>query len=128
MADITTLDDHQCNFQGWSHWVTEYTYFQTKEHQSTGSALVDVREPGELKAHGIVPGAIDIPIGYVDEAFAMDNESFKAIIGAEKPDIDEPVIFFCVKGIRAQSASDLVNDKFKYKQSLFYPGPFTHLQ
>ena len=63
-----------------------------------------------------------------NKAFEMDNESFEAIIGDEKPNADEPVIFFCVKGIRAQSASDLVNDKFKYKESLFYPGPFTHLQ
>jgi len=51
----------------------EYTYFQTKEHQRTGSALVDVRESFELKEYGEVPGAIHIPVGYVDEAFAMDN-------------------------------------------------------
>ena len=101
---------------------------QVKEYQRKGSVLVDVREPIELKAHGIVSGAINIPVGYVDEVFTMDNEQFQAITGAEKPDIDEPVIFFCVKGIRAKNASDLVSDKFKYTQSLFYPGPFSHLQ
>ena len=103
-------------------------HHQVKEYQRKGSVLVDVREPIELKAHGIVSGAINIPVGNVDEAFSMENEQFEAIIGSEKPNIDEPVIFFCVKGIRAKNASDLVNDKFKYKQSLFYPGPFTHLQ
>ena len=71
---------------------------------------------------------VEISCNTFNKAFEMDNESFEAIIGDEKPNADEPVIFFCVKGIRAQSASDLVNDKFKFKESLFYPGPFTHLQ
>ena len=101
---------------------------QAKEHQKNGSVLIDVRDHHELKAYGVVPGAIHIPVGYMDKAFAMDKELFEAVIGAEKPDMDEPVIFFCVKGIRAQSASDLLNDKYQYEQSLFYPGPFTHLQ
>ena len=90
--------------------------------------IIDVRQAQELKAYGVVPGAVHIDVRNIDKAFAMDKEMFEAVVGAEKPDVDEPVIFFCVKGIRAQSASDLLNDKYQYEQSLFYPGPFTHLQ
>ena len=31
-------------------------------------------------------------------------------------------------GLRAHWASDLLNDQFKYKESMFYPGSFTDLQ
>merc|ERR1712086_513989 len=40
---------------------------QAKEHQRNGSILIDVREPVELRAHGVVPGAINIPVGYINE-------------------------------------------------------------
>ena len=59
----------------------------------------------------MVPGAIHISVQNIDKAFAMDERMFEAVVGAEKPKVDEPVIFFCVKGIRAQIASDLLNDK-----------------
>ena len=32
-------------------------------------------------------------------AFSKDNGSFKTLIGDEKPDPNEPVIFFCIIGI-----------------------------
>lgn len=87
----------------------------------------NTKDPEWLNNLGLKNPGLKYP-ATINEAFEMDNESFEAIIGDEKPNADEPVIFFCVKGIRAQSAADLVKDKFKYKESLFYPGPFTHLQ
>ena len=44
-----------------------YWHLQAKEHQRNGSILIDVREPVELRAHGVVPGAINIPVGYINE-------------------------------------------------------------
>ena len=100
-----------------------------KTHQNNKrTLLIDVREAGELQAHGIVPGAIHIPVGEVPAAFAMDSQDFEAKIGVKKPDVDDPLIFFCVKGIRAKNAKDLVAEKFQYKQSFYYPGSFAHLQ
>ena len=90
--------------------------------------LIDVRESMELRQFGIVPETINIPIGIIDDIFSMNDQEFKAIIGAEKPDINKPIIFFCWQGARAQAASNLIHNKFKYSHSLFYPGPFTHLQ
>lgn len=106
------------------------TLEQVKKHQENGSALlIDVREPRELKDHGMVNGAINIPVGYVQEAFSMDQDQFQAIIGTAKPDQEKPLIFFCVKGIRAKNAADLVgSDQFKFSQSGFYPGHFSDLQ
>ena len=101
---------------------------EVKKKLGDGNAvLIDVREPSELKSRGTVPTAVNIPVGYINEAFGMDDEDFKIIIGAEKPQSDDPVIFFCVKGIRAKNAQDLVQNKFKYTQSYFYPGSFEHL-
>lgn len=109
--------------------VNILTLEQARAHQKNASAhLIDVREPSELKNHGVVEGAINVPVGYVAEAFAMDKESFQVVIGQEKPDSDDTLIFFCVKGIRAKNAADLVEQKFNYKNSSFYPGPFSDLQ
>lgn len=105
------------------------TLEQVKKHQESGSALlVDVREPIELKDYGVVNGAVNIPVGYVPEAFAMDQEDFQAIIGTPKPEQGTPLVFFCVKGIRAKRAADFVGQEFKFTNSAFYPGPFSDLQ
>ena len=58
----------------------------------------------------------------------MDSDEFKAIIGIDKPGQDQPLIFFCVKGIRAKRAADIVQEQFKYNQSCFYPGSFMDLK
>ena len=100
-----------------------------QDHQRKGSAvLIDVRSQGELNNHGVVNGALHVPVDYVDEAFSMNDEQFKATIGNQKPESDKTVIFFCVKGIRAKNAADLAADKFKFKNSFFYTGPFVDLQ
>ena len=101
---------------------------KVREHRKSGSILIDVREPMELRQYGMVPEAINIPIGLIDDVFAMRDQEFKAIIGHEKPNIDDSIIFFCWQGIRAHDASNLVYKKYNYSQSFFYPGPFTHLQ
>lgn len=98
-----------------------------KSHQKEGSLLVDVREPQELENHGLVPNAVNIPVGDVEAAFAMPKDDFKANLGIDKPSMNDPVVFFCVKGIRAKTAKDLVEQK-GYKQSFYFPGSFTELQ
>ena len=99
-----------------------------RSHQKESSSLlVDVREPLEIENHGAVPNAVNIPVGDVEAAFAMPNDDFKANLGIDKPSMNDPVVFFCVKGIRAKYAKDLVEQK-GYKQSFYYPGSFAELQ
>ena len=88
--------------------------------------LIDVREPSELKSFGTVPNAVNIPVGYIGEAFGLDDEDFKAIIGIEKPQPTDTIIFFCAKGIRAKNAYRLVQDHFE--NSYFYADSFEHLK
>ena len=58
----------------------------------------------------------------------MSSEDFEDSVGVKKPDTNDPMIFFCVKGIRAKNAKDLVEQNFHYKQSFYYPGSFADLQ
>ena len=122
-----TLINHikWCTTQS-SHGLLELQ--AVRSHQKSGSSLlVDVREPEELQNHGLVPGAINIPVQSVEAHFALPDEEFKATLGVDKPSANDPVIFFCVKGIRAKFAKDLVEGK-GYKQSFYFPGSFAELQ
>ena len=68
---------------------------EVKKKLGDGNAvLIDVREPSELKSRGTVPTAVNIPVGYINEAFGMDDEDFKIIIGAEKPQLMQ-IVFIC---------------------------------
>ena len=58
----------------------------------------------------------------------MNSDDFEDAVGVKKPDMDEAMIFFCVKGIRAKFAKDVVEQDFKYKKSFYYPGSFADLQ
>lgn len=59
--------------------------------------LVDVREPMELEMDGEVPGAVNIPLGEVEE---------------RKQEIlshDKPVVLFCRSGNRSGRALEYLN-------------------
>ena len=101
------------------------TFEEFEAHRRRGTLIVDVREPKELEEIGQVPGAINIPLGFVEQAFAMDKAEFKAIVGCSKPQPEDPVVFLCMKGIRAKTAKDVVDLKYGFKNTLVYPGSFT---
>ena len=83
----------------------------------------------------ISSGAINIPVSYNNEAFAMDNKLFEKLIGDEEQTpitINKLVISFCVKGIHTSlvglnSSSQKINSNM-YKESMFYPGSFLDFQ
>lgn len=85
---------------------------------------MDVREPKELTNDGIVPGAVNIPLGMVEEAFKMDGTQFKGIFAFKKPLQHHPVVFLCLKGIRAKKAKDYVDSVHGYSNTYYYPGSF----
>lgn len=101
------------------------TYEEFEAHRRQGTLIVDVREPKELDQIGEIPGAVNIPLGFLEQAFAMDTAEFKAIVGCTKPQQEDQIIFSCMKGIRAKTAKDLVEAKYGFKNSIYYPGSYT---
>lgn len=61
--------------------------------------LIDVREPEELIANGAIEGALNIPLGELEEHL----EEIKNIEGN--------VIFFCRSGRRSGEATELFKEK-----------------
>ncbi|XP_040577186.1 uncharacterized protein [Lepeophtheirus salmonis] len=79
-----------------------------KEH-SKSVVIVDVRDPDELISPGAISGTVNVPLGEIANAFGELNvNEFSAKYGVEKPNATDPLVFFCLKGIRSQSAMDTV--------------------
>ena len=57
--------------------------------------LLDVRTPAELAEHGLIKGAVNIPIDELEDRLA------------EVPK-DRPVVTYCARGVRASQASELL--------------------
>lgn len=92
---------------------------------SKTATIIDVREPEELTEHGAIPSAVNIPLGAVDKAFLMDEQEFQRLYSVPKPKADDPVIFLCRKGIRAEDARLFVATFYAYSNAATYTGSFT---
>ncbi|THD18784.1 Heat shock protein 67B2 [Fasciola hepatica] len=67
--------------------------------------LIDVREPHELQETGKIEGAINIPLGDVEQAFRMDDEEFRKTYHVAKPKpTDRNLVFNCRSGVRSLQA------------------------
>ncbi|KAL5968752.1 Thiosulfate:glutathione sulfurtransferase [Taenia solium] len=98
--------------------------FNTICEEPKGVQLFDVREPGELESDGRIPGALNIPVGEVEPAFALNEADFKAKYGVPKPKVtDDNVIFFCKSGKRGLTACKSV-EKYGYKKALNLEGGY----
>jgi rhodanese-related sulfurtransferase len=71
--------------------------------EGAGPMLVDVREAHEYH-HGRVPTAVNLPLSRLDEALAMDAEAFALAFGFARPQRDQPLLVYCMKGVRSQLA------------------------
>ncbi|PKY04320.1 Rhodanese-like protein [Aspergillus campestris IBT 28561] len=74
--------------------------------------LIDVREPAELTATGIIPSAVSVPLGSQPDALFLTPEEFETRFGFPKPGMAEgeskdPVVFYCKAGVRARTAAQL---------------------
>ncbi|KUL88542.1 hypothetical protein ZTR_05377 [Talaromyces verruculosus] len=79
--------------------------------------LIDVREPAELAATGIIPGAVSIPLASQPDAYFLPAEEFETRFGYAKPSADaaagevpegkKEIVFYCKAGVRAQAAAQL---------------------
>ncbi|KKY34149.1 putative rhodanese domain containing protein [Diaporthe ampelina] len=72
--------------------------------------IVDVREPGELKSTGHVPGAVNIPVTSQPDSFHIAEEDFEDRFGYPRPAKDQEVVFYCKAGVRSRAAAGLAKD------------------
>ncbi len=68
----------------------------TEAIKSANVTLIDVREPYELETDGVVPNAINIPLGEVPAK--MD----------EIQQLDTPIVVFCRSGQRSATAAQFL--------------------
>ncbi len=74
------------------------------------AVVIDVREPSEIRASGIVPGAINIPLA----AFlAKTNPASAEREAALSP--ERPVILYCASGKRSEFAGNKLLE-FGYRE------------
>ncbi|KAF5401600.1 putative secreted salivary gland peptide [Paragonimus heterotremus] len=85
---------------------------QLKKMQAANDIqLIDVREPVELEEAGRIPGATNIPLGDVEEAFLMDSETFLKTYNIKKPKkSDANIVFTCRSGVRSLRAVKIVEE------------------
>uniref|UniRef100_A0A1A9VR25 Rhodanese domain-containing protein n=1 Tax=Glossina austeni TaxID=7395 RepID=A0A1A9VR25_GLOAU len=88
--------------------------------------LIDVREPNELQETGQIPTSINIPLGVVGQELHpdVDESTFKAKYGRDKPKIDTELIFHCKVGRRSHNAAEIVQ-QLGYRNVRNYLGSWT---
>ncbi|KAI1358767.1 Rhodanese-like domain-containing protein [Xylaria arbuscula] len=72
--------------------------------------LIDVREPGELKSTGKIPGALNIPITTSPDAFHLSPEDFEDRFGFAQPGKEDEVVFYCKAGVRSRAAAGIARE------------------
>ncbi|CAI2737426.1 unnamed protein product [Dicrocoelium dendriticum] len=86
--------------------------------------LIDVREPTELEETGEIPGAVNIPLGDIEDAFLMEPDAFESQYGIPKPKTGaKNIVFTCRSGARSLRAVRIVNE-MGYKGALNFKGGF----
>ncbi|EPR61196.1 rhodanese family domain-containing protein [Toxoplasma gondii GT1] len=70
--------------------------------------LVDVREPAELQTLGCIPGAVNIPLGRLEEAFRMHAKCFEEEFHRPKPDPDVTIVVYCQRGVRSARGCEML--------------------
>ncbi|KAM9691174.1 thiosulfate:glutathione sulfurtransferase isoform 2-T2 [Dama dama] len=84
--------------------------------------LFDVRSREEAAA-GTIPGALNIPVSELETALQMEPAAFKGLYSAEKPKLEENLIFFCQMGKRGLQATQLAQS-LGYKGARNYEGAY----
>ncbi|RAL09846.1 rhodanese-like domain-containing protein [Aspergillus homomorphus CBS 101889] len=100
-------------------------------HPLKSLILIDVREPAELNATGIIPGAVSVPLASQPDALFLTPDEFETRFGFPKPGVEEEgtlsatdgnkteggknegqdnapeIVFYCKAGVRARAAAQL---------------------
>jgi rhodanese-related sulfurtransferase len=95
--------------------VEDLDKIRAEAHSNGGPVIIDVREPGEVAAGGLIPGAIHIPRGALERDIA--KRAFRDEITPE--DRERPVILYCAHGVRSRlAAAALKGMGFRHAKSL----------
>ena len=87
------------------------------------SLIVDVREPGEIENFGAIPGAVNVPLGDITDAFDMSAEDFQRSYSSEKPSSEDQIVALCAIGKRSAKALNILAEK-GYTNLSNYRGSF----
>lgn len=75
---------------------------------------------------GSIPGAVNVPLGSVKSAFNLSDDEFKSRYGAGRmPGPDDPIVTFCMRGMRAVKAKDILRSAHGYDNVAVYEGSYT---
>ncbi|XP_066291581.1 thiosulfate:glutathione sulfurtransferase-like [Branchiostoma lanceolatum] len=104
---------------------TDMPYDELKARLGAGTVrLFDVREPIELVEDGEIPGAVNIPLGEVEEAFQLPPGEFRQKYNCEKPGKDDDdIVTSCLAGVRSFDALEQLR-KLGFHKVKHYPGGF----
>ncbi|XP_076867635.1 thiosulfate:glutathione sulfurtransferase [Brachyhypopomus gauderio] len=101
------------------------SYEQLKEMMATGILqLFDVRNPDEFE-EGYIPGATNIPLDDLEDAFRMDPDQFRQHYGVSMPGkSDCDFILHCQRGRRSLTALEIVQH-LGYFRARHYAGGYS---
>ncbi|XP_064638591.1 thiosulfate sulfurtransferase/rhodanese-like domain-containing protein 3 isoform X1 [Lineus longissimus] len=125
---------HEVQFQGqqvrtYSSSYTDLSYEQFLSLlESKDIQLFDVREPEECRTTGVIPSAVNIPLGEVKKAFSMSESEFVQKYRVNMPSkMDRNVVFYGLGPIKSTAALELVH-KVGYKNARHYIGGWEEWQ
>lgn len=86
--------------------------------------LFDVREPKEILDTGKIPCAVNIPLGQIKDALAMEDETFVELYGVNKPQPqDTNIVFVGLSHIKSSTALELAH-RAGFKKARHYYGGY----
>ncbi|CAG9805444.1 unnamed protein product [Chironomus riparius] len=99
------------------------SYQEVKEgFKNPKNNFFDVREKIELVETGKYPNdPTNVQMVNLEAAFDLSPEEFQQTYNRAKPDINDPIIFLCKKGIRAKLAYEQITAK-GYTDVKYYKG------
>lgn len=86
--------------------------------------LFDVREPKEILDTGKIPCAINIPLGQIKDALAMEKHAFLELYQVDKPEQqDTNIVFVGLSHIKSSTALELAH-RAGFKKARHYYGGY----
>ncbi|KAI4878282.1 hypothetical protein NFI96_019209 [Prochilodus magdalenae] len=100
------------------------SYSQLKKMLDSGKVqLFDVREPYEFE-EGAIPGATNIPLSEVEQAFTLTPDQFRELYGVSMPEKDDSdFVLYCQRGRRSLTALEMVRG-LGYSRARHYAGGY----
>lgn len=78
---------------------------QAAAERDAGALIVDLREPAERAEHGVIPGALSVPMGTLGEAVDPASPNHQPDLGRERR-----IVFHCAGGGRSALAADALQN------------------